>query len=72
MIDPEIGHHLLQLALGINLPDQLGLLEFVGNHVSRDRQSTKNFPFLGREIRQQPLPLIGAQMSGKSIRRSGA
>ena len=63
MIEPEIRHHLLQLALAVNRAHQLRLLQFVDHDVDRPRHGQKIFALVRRQLRQQTVALRSANVS---------
>ena len=48
MIEPEIGHHLLQLPFAIESAQKLSLLQFVDHNIDRPVRGEEIFALLGR------------------------
>ena len=61
VVEPEIGHHFVELTLAVDGAQQLGLHQFVGDHALRIIHGQQRFFLLGIEACQEVLAFAAAQ-----------
>jgi hypothetical protein len=60
MIEPEIDHYFLQLALRVDRAQYFGLLEFGSHDAGWITKRADDFALLRRSVREKAIALIGA------------
>ena len=58
VVEPEVGHHFIELALAVGGTQQLGLLQFGGDHLLRIGQRHDGLALLRREVLHDVLAVV--------------
>ena len=65
VVEPEIGHHLFELAFAVDGAQQLGLHQFVGDDRLRVVHGLQRFFLLGIKAGEELLPFAAAERVGE-------